>query len=1622
MPQQTNYYANIFQSEPTCVERARLLVDASLRKHASEPRQPPALSPEPGTVRERVQNVQEHLRGNIDALDYLRGISGLEKPFTHLVEDILRTALVMSQENNVSYPQAVYGHNMNEKVDRCWTYINQLTDTVHWHVQHAVRFHKFHHDMKTAQWELTHLTEQSNKSLKELETAEMLSMEQLEQTDRLIEHLLAKLNQLISTARDLCIQSREVAPLHYRKLLPSGRHSAQVLASMRLPDGSWIHRGDPVKVWSDGLIASQLHHEWQAETEDGLRSATLPSLCLWLTSPESSPGSSVRDERTDYEVKQTATPMEVRGEKRNRLFANNKALAQRFQTDVLTACMDSINDIGRLIFPTYKKYMQYLESIEGEIPVTNLQEMNALTGHMKPLLDYGEPDDLLLFGELSRKPLRVANRDAALSTQELSQLARTLRLWNDLREQLKEAKRTSSMRSVSKEVLGTVPHSTQEARKLRSFDARRLRSTSVDYPSHTTVDLMPNGAVPTDSGCLTEELVTSFAEPAPKTFRVLQNGSTQLLDTSETDETLRSRTERYDRMKRAHSQPVGMAVDTRDLMTQITTPYLPTSVNCPNCSLPYEVGIYDSNLDVSTVERVRSAEPMHFYRTRSPSVSPTRIRTYAGERTPVPSDYSPTLQMRNERRLADSSPILTKLADSTVSSQTERNATRGRRKLFKFGGNRSQSVSAAETTASSGIGSSPDHTMMHEKKESRKQGYPKKQSKTDKIKRPRTPFLQWGKRSKSKVQELRNSGTNTESNTHERTYLKDKHDQHGGESVAQPILRSRSWIQQGTPWGYGPPLHERWHPVVGYMSPPEHRLARVPRVQSHSERVLVRASRPKLVTQSNYFTTSPEGALAITTDFHPYNTIDSGIQTDTDMAAGFSDATIVDQSPTVTVTQTSDGLCYHCHRLRSPPVSCDFALQCGPSEQDDQLHSRSPSRQTPDALMQQLSRPLISSGCQTGEEFLTGLRSRLSTESWDVSCQVGVMQRNRGVSVDFRQLSPQKQVRLPPPGASEELEKVPLNKAMPESTATLLESITRSHPSCFSVECQIGRVLSDTGTGPDMLDAVKILDDNIRDHERGMNEELVEPVIVKSSYEMPRPSQLVGKKLQVGTPWWQESTATIKAPTVSLADAACSPFPETKVDSVEKMTMCERNMFIDHPYVNNTAQTDSTGGLALPQKSTYYSKTVQIQVGFVPQTPDGVISTICTQFDASTRKIPPILCSPLVAHSEASVAKTSASTHIDRRTRSTAQQTSVIMTDPLITTTDIAERVSTGSGPVFLCEQQNVDIQTMVIKQASASTQIGSTIPQPTDKSEIERLFIPSERSLKPVRGDVEPLPTSPITTSELGVQNNFPCPKCKYTSVQMQSIVQTRCKRIQKGSPALFAEDSKKVRDAVYADDDGTQPTSETEVIDDPGVELVKPETKRSKPRKLGKCREHRLVVDIGLHTDELRNRNEKGRNFIKIRKRRGCSHPNFLLRSEEEEGSLVSTTSTMTTTSSDQDVHFTRDPSMRPFDSVRMCLLLNPQQRGTRGRQPKQHHYRQRKRNLLEKQKSWSVDDLRVLGSNGAMQTIQCEKVSSTYLVDRPERKNQRPGRSVVIERESSRTRRQLGERKHTRELCAF
>lgn len=74
-----------------------------------------------------------------------------------------------------------------------------------------------------------------------------------------------------------------------RNSLTQGKHSAYLLASLRLPSGQSVHRGDSVKVWGSNQFVSKLHSEWNAEVNNGEQINNAPSICFWLTSPEHSP-------------------------------------------------------------------------------------------------------------------------------------------------------------------------------------------------------------------------------------------------------------------------------------------------------------------------------------------------------------------------------------------------------------------------------------------------------------------------------------------------------------------------------------------------------------------------------------------------------------------------------------------------------------------------------------------------------------------------------------------------------------------------------------------------------------------------------------------------------------------------------------------------------------------------------------------------------------------------------------------------------------------------------------------------------------------------------------------------------------------------------------------------------------------------------------------------------------------------------------------------------------------------------------------------------------------------------------------------------------------------------------
>ncbi|CAH8591155.1 unnamed protein product [Dicrocoelium dendriticum] len=403
--------------DPPQVDRERLLADVRLRNPVGTDSQNQNGDSENESVEDRLRNVKNLIQGNIDALDYLRGISSLEKCFSNLVEEVIRTAVVLSQANGVSYPQHVYDPSMEGKVDRCWTYIRQLTDVVHWHVTQAIRYHKFYHDIKTSQMELAQFAKVSVTTMSQMEALDLNDLDQLAHVNKAIQEQQVNLIKLEATVRQLSLQARTVAPLQYRHPLPNGRHSAEVLASMRLPDGTWLHRGDPVKAWVSNAMASELHREWQAETIDGNQTATLPSLCLWLTSPCSTPESSLRDPET------TAASSEVKGAITSRQpetskiisgssqggITSAKALAHLVQNDLLSHWMDMVNEFARLLLPVYKKFIVSLSNIKGDLSVTNMEETTAFFEQLKPLIQYGEPSELELLDKLTHIKLRTSS-------------------------------------------------------------------------------------------------------------------------------------------------------------------------------------------------------------------------------------------------------------------------------------------------------------------------------------------------------------------------------------------------------------------------------------------------------------------------------------------------------------------------------------------------------------------------------------------------------------------------------------------------------------------------------------------------------------------------------------------------------------------------------------------------------------------------------------------------------------------------------------------------------------------------------------------------------------------------------------------------------------------------------------------------------------------------------------------------------------------------------------------------------------------------------------------------------------------------------------------------------------
>ncbi|KAL5107455.1 hypothetical protein TcWFU_002467 [Taenia crassiceps] len=242
-----------------------------------------------------LHDTQKRIENNIESLDYLRGISRLERDFVHLADKVVQTSLRLSHDCRTINREALDSTQLTEEVDNSWEHITRLGHMLQTHVKHAKRYHLFY-------LELENLTRQ----LTELETlVEGLVADQAV-TKAVITNFCAEVHQSLEslvqafmTWQKLNQQLAVVSPLHRRMPLLHGLHRGVLLASIALSSangkvGRLLHAGTRVHVRAN-RPADLMHREWflvdlsKGKEPGGLVVASVPAAFVWLDSPETSP-------------------------------------------------------------------------------------------------------------------------------------------------------------------------------------------------------------------------------------------------------------------------------------------------------------------------------------------------------------------------------------------------------------------------------------------------------------------------------------------------------------------------------------------------------------------------------------------------------------------------------------------------------------------------------------------------------------------------------------------------------------------------------------------------------------------------------------------------------------------------------------------------------------------------------------------------------------------------------------------------------------------------------------------------------------------------------------------------------------------------------------------------------------------------------------------------------------------------------------------------------------------------------------------------------------------------------------------------------------------------------------
>ncbi|VDQ00150.1 unnamed protein product [Trichobilharzia regenti] len=704
-----------------------------------------------------------------------------------------------------------------------------------------------------------------------VDSLSLLTDESLVTVKKMIEAQLNNYARISAKSKEFVEKSCTITPIFLRSPLSDGKHSACLLASLRLPSGKWIHKGDNVKVWSSSPIASKLNNEWHAQTSKGEQLLNAPSICFWLTSPEHSPTINKRSQLMSSVTKKNAEDFDA--------FLSTKAVSKR----------------NKISFPFMKQ----------PVVVEDAEEFSNILKLLYLLLEYGN--------------------DPALETVK---------------------------------VLSQNPLETEE--KINEYPTTNSSETKDGYED--------------------KELVTSFNYNVPKTFKLNRDSST----CEEYAELPIKDSLHYHTTQKPSTNQSKLNKEKRELMTQIDTPFHSAVVYCPTCSEFHEISILspficntESNYSCfNSCSAVSDALDGHM----KPAQSMPSLLLETGN---VGFDECKIANSENKR-----GNEIRKFLKSKV-----RNKSRPH----------SASASLTETTASSGLDSPSESSIIIKDEKESRQNRHAAHTRTQEKPKSKSSFLWWYKRSKSKSNEFgpqtpgspytepgppgRRSPLNiipselTQSSLHQSPNSlipADKFQMNPNEDT-DPVIRSYSWVQQGMPLGYGPPFNINWWPAS--HSSPQGLHPKNRRVNIRSERI---KTKPRKLIRKHSFEKYSDRYLP--SESHIYNTIDSGIQTDTDICTtGNLDTTVLDSASDIQQASTNaEDFCQYCDRrihkvsYENNSVQCDFVSS--------------------HILGKSSKHTVTSSSSQTDQQDPETVRNEFKKNSikvWNVSCQVGTVKRNQ---------------------------------------------------------------------------------------------------------------------------------------------------------------------------------------------------------------------------------------------------------------------------------------------------------------------------------------------------------------------------------------------------------------------------------------------------------------------------------------------------------------------------------------------------------------------------------------------------------------------------------------------------